>query len=452
MNAWHRVFPANRWLEPLFALIITAALIWALVYLYRWGYLPQPFFYVPEDSYMDWFNTAYWAHHIGAYDSWGTIYPPLSFVALRFLTDPTCYITEGYATRECDLYGMLTLHLIYLLNCVLVFKTFLKIDRRTAIPRSIAMCIGMPMLFALERGNILLLCFTAILLAYGPLVRSARLRWLAAAFAINFKVYLIGTLFAQLLKRRWRWFEGALITTILVYLVTFAIVGAGTPAQIYRNISDFAGLWEAATPLDLWYAVTYRPVISLLNGPFPTASVIGSHWVDVLLVVLPLLIYAVQATILVAALAAWWRPHVVPTYRLVFLSMAMALVTSEAGGYTQILLFVFVFMERWRGLGRKLAIFFTYILCIPADFPIGDVPSTARAGYMGLRNVIAEHSVGVGPFIRPGLVLTVVVALALVTIRDVLADARLHGWRLPWLSLRSSRRAASRLSDRPQTA
>lgn len=424
-----RVFPVNRWLEPLFALAIAVALGWVFFYLYRFDQLPQPFFYVPEDTYMDWFNTAFWAHNFGAYDSWGTIYPPLSFVILRVLTDGSCYISEGYSTRACDWWGALTLHLIYIANCILVTKTFLKIDRNTAVPRAFALCAGLPMLFALERGNILLLCFTAVLLAYGPLVRSARLRWLAAAFAVNFKVYLIGTLFAQLLRRRWRWFEGAMITTIAVYLVTFAILGEGTPGQIYKNISDFAGLWEAATPLDLWYAVTYRPLISLLHGPFPTTTAIGSYWVDVLIVALPAAIYATQAAILVAAFAAWLRPAVVPLYRLVFLSIAMALVTSEAGGYTQMFLFLFVFMEPWRGLGRKIAIVLTYILSIPMDIPIINVPATARPGFLGFREIIAEFSVGIGPFIRPGLLIIVVVALSAVTIREVWTHIKQNGWR-----------------------
>ncbi len=427
-----RLTPVNRWLEPLLALAVLAALAWALIHLYLYRYLPQPYFYEPQDIYMDWFNTAYWSHNEGAYDSWLTIYPPISFVVLKVLTWGQCYASaEGYSSRDCDVFGHITLHAVFLLNLFLIARTFWKIDRRTAIPRTIALGLGLPMTYGLERGNLILLTFTCVLLAYGPLIRSARARWFFAAMAVNFKVYLIGTLFAQLLKRRWRWFEGAALTTAIVYLVSYAILGAGTPAEIYRNISDFSGLYQAVTVLDLWYAGTYKPLVSLLTGStFPIISVVGSRWAELGAVVLPLSIHLVQALIAVAAACAAFRPQVIPMHRLVFLSIAMALITSEAGGYTQILLILFVFMERWRGLGRPVAIVIAYVLCIAADIPIDRVPPVTRDSYLGGGWVIAEYNVGLGPFVRPLLILVMAASLASVCIRDVLAQLKSEGWRI----------------------
>lgn len=435
--------PSDRgwgiWIERVLALFVAIALVWAMAYLFRYEQLPQPYFYVAEYSFMDWVNTAHFAHNSGAYDSWGTVYPPLSFVFLKYLTNPVCYTTAtGYFSRACDVYGLVMLHLIYVITIFLVAKSFMKIDRSTALPRSFALCAGYPLTFALERGNIVLLCFTCVLLAYGPLLRSARLRWIFAAFAINMKVYLIGSLFAQLLLRRWRWFEGEALMTVLVYLISYAIMGAGTPVEIYANIKLFAESTVATTPIDLWNPITYRPAISLLNGPFPVSNWIGSWWTELLSVVLPNTIYAVQAFIALAALATVMRPAVVSQQRIVFLSFAMALVTSEAGSYTQAFLIVFVFMEPWRGFGRKWAILGCYALCIPSDlFTVYDVPSSVTSSFMGKREIITEYSVGIMPFIRPGIVLSIAFAMALVTIRDVWDDARAHGWQspLPWRRL-----------------
>lgn len=434
MRLRERLFPINQWLEPLLALGAVTGAAWAVIYLVRLGYLPQPFFYEPQDTWMDWFNTAHWAHQPGAYDVWGTIYPPLSFVLLKFLTNPICYEgAEGLASRDCDWFGALTLHLIFLVNIILTAKTFRKLDPRTAMPRTIAMCLGLPMLYALERGNIILLTFTCVLLAFGPLVHSARGRWLAAAIAINLKVYLIGALFAQLLRGRWRWFEGALITTIMVYLVSFSIMGAGTPAEIYRNITDYSSGLKAASLLDLWYAATYKPLLSLLTGEsFPVIQFVDSWLVELAPVVIQGATLLVQATIVLAAFFAWWRPRPIPIHRVTFLAIALAVITSEAGGYTQILLILFVFMEPWRGVGRKSAIVIAYILCIPFDIPLSDVPSTAGGGFLALRPVITEYSIGLMPFLRPGLILMLALSMALVTIRDAWSDARLAGWRAPW--------------------
>jgi hypothetical protein len=424
----------GRLIEWLLAAAVGAGLIWSILHLVLFKYLPTPFFYEPQDTWMDWFNTAYWAHQPGAYDTWGTIYPPLSFVVLKFVTFGGCYpFAEQYSSRDCDTYGAVTLHLFYLLNVVLIAKTFLKIDRRTALPRAFAMAAGLPMVFALERGNIILLCFTCLMLAYGPLLRSARLRWLFAALAINFKVYLIGSLFAQLLKRRWRWFEGATLATILVYLLSFAIIGAGAPWDLYNNIVNYSGGFQAASALDLLYANTYRPLISLLKGEaFPILNFLSSRDVDLLSAVLPMIIFSVFGLIALAALAAAFRPETVPMYRLVFLSIAAALITSEAGGYTQMFLILFVFMEPWRGFGRIFAIVTAYLLCIPAELPIGYVPSVVRDSFLGGTTVTAQYAIGLGPFLRPGMIMAMSAALALVTLRDIIVQLRAEGWRLPF--------------------
>lgn len=422
-------------IEYAFGLAIAAGIAWSMIFLAMNSYLPTPFFYEPYDTFMDWFNTAFWAHEPGAYDTWGTIYPPLSFVFLKFLTYGGCYpFAEQYSSRDCDVYGIATLHAFFVLNIFLIAKTYLKVDRRTALPRSFALAAGMPMLFALERGNIIILCFTCLLLAFGPLVRSARLRWLFAGMAVNFKVYLIGSLFAQLLRRRWRWFEGAVIATVLVYLVSFAIVGAGSPGEVYNNIVNYSGGFQAASVLDLMYASTYQPLLSLVRGDaFPILTYLTSDQADLVTSVLPILILSVVALVFVAALAAAFRPQSVPMFRLVFLSIAVALITSEAGGYTQIFLLLFVFMEKWEGFGRIFAIVVAYILCIPAEIPIGFVPAVTRDSYLGGTTVNAQYIVGLGPFVRPGLILAMIVALALVTIRQVYSQLLREGWRLPVL-------------------
>ncbi|KAI9872059.1 MAG: hypothetical protein M1823_008272, partial [Watsoniomyces obsoletus] len=64
---------------------------------------------------------------------------------------------------------------------------------------------------------------------------------------------LIGTIFAQLLKRRWRWFEGALLASIVIYLISYALYGEGSPAVILRNLTAYAGAFQQASLLEFWY-------------------------------------------------------------------------------------------------------------------------------------------------------------------------------------------------------
>lgn len=427
-----------RLIEHGLALFVLAMLGRAMWVLYSDGYLPQPFFYEPSDTWMDWFNTAYWARDPGRYDVWASIYPPLSFVITRALGINSCYsrssVTSSLLTiRDCDWVGIVMIHAIFVLNIVLIAKTYLKVDRRTALPRAIALSTGLPMVFALERGNILLLAFTCFLLGFGPLLRSARLRWFFAAAAINFKVYLIGAVAALLLKRKWLWVEWTLLLTVAIYFVTFLILNDGSPIQVIHNITSYSGGFQAGAVLDIWYSITYQPLISLLGGTvFPVSTVVGSRLADQGLLILPLIVGAGQTAILAAAAATWLRPEAVPTHRAAFLGITLALISSEAGGYAQILAIFLVFMEPWRGVGRPVAIVLCYVLCIPGDIVVGTIPPLLRDSYLAGHAVEAHLGVALGLFLRPGIMIGVAIALSAVTLRDVWADIVAHGWSRSW--------------------
>lgn len=426
--------PINGWLEPLFTLAILIAIVRAYFYFQEYAHFPQPFFYEPYDVWMDWFNTSYWAYNKGAYDSWGTIYPPLSFAFLRVFSVAKCYKeASGYAIRECDWVGLVTLHGIFLLNIVLLWLSFRKQHRPTATWRAISLGLGLPSLYGLERGNLVIVCFTCVILGFGPLLKSARARWLWVGFGINFKIYIIAGLFAQLIRRRWLWFEGAAISVVVIYVITYAWLGEGTPLELYKNIADLSGIYQAVTFLDLWYAATYKPLISLLTGQYMMiTALIGSDWADFLVLFLPGIQYLVMGTIAFAAIMAWLRPEAVSMHRLVFLALSLAMIASEPGGYTETFLIFLVFLERWRGLGRCLAIISSYVLLLPFDIILDRVPPTVQESYLAGHATFFQYYITIGPFIRPMIVLLIAFTLALVTVRDVWEDIRYQGWHKRW--------------------
>ncbi len=429
MPSWLPRTPVQRWVEGGFATAIVGGLIYTMGFLVTQGYLPQPYFYDPTDTWMDWFNTSLWARDQGAYDTWATIYPPISFVFLRLFGLEACHAgADGGSVRDCDWLAVGTLHAFYIIDVVLIAWTFYKLDRRTALPRALALGAGLPMLYGLDRGNLVIVTFAFFVLAHGILLRSARLRWLAAGIAINFKIYLIASIFPYLLRRRWRWFEGAVLATVAVYVATWGILGIGSPLQIIDNVKDFTGIYQAVNFLDLWYAGTYGPALSLLSGGQITiVGLLGSGMLETLLRVLPLALLGVQATIALAAGAAWLRPERVPMFRLVGLATAFALITSEAGGYTQTMVLFFALFERWQGIGRRWAIVACYILCLPFDVILYRIPPLTRESFLGGAPQVLEYAAGWGPLLRPGIIMSIPFALACVTIRQVWLDARAHG-------------------------
>jgi len=422
------------WIEPLFALAILAGGIRTILFIKNYGYFPQPFFYDSSDTWMDWFNTAFWAHDPGAYDSWGTVYPPISFVFLKYTTLSYCYNGSGtilgQQARSCDWLGLFMLNAWLVLNAVLIALTFRKSDKSTALYRWYALAFGFPMINGWERGNLILVCFTAFMLAHGPLLKSARLRWLFAAISFNFKVYLISSISAYLLRRRWRYFEGAMILSVVVYVVTWAIYGHGSPLEVYNNLRDVAEGGQANQLLDVWSATTYQSVYSLLTGPgWPMIAIIGSQKVELATTFITVSTRATQIAILFAALATWLRPEVISNYRIVNLITCLALVTAETGAYSQTMLIFMTFFERWEGIGRRWALVGCYVLCIPYDIYIDPLATALRPGLLNGPPVLYEFWITAGPFIRPGIILSIAFALSCVTIRTVWLDIRLQGWK-----------------------
>lgn len=433
-NRSSRASRVGLWVEWSFAIIVLIALMRVMWILYYDGYLPQPFFYVPGDIWMDWFNTAYWAHNRGAYDSWMTIYPPLSFVLLRLFGKASCYTAaSGLEMRDCDWVGIASIHALYIFDIVLIGRMFWKIDPKTSLPRSFALTAGMPMFYGLERGNLILFCLAFVALGMGPLLRSARLRWFFLALAVNLKVYTVTIVASLLLRRKWLAFEGCALAIASVYLVTYAILGEGTLFEIVRNITEFSGGFQSASVLDIWYPSTYIPLESLFGGGgFPITAVIGSRIAENGIIAIKIVRTSAQAILLLAAFATWLRPEKVPPFRAAMFALSLALITSEAGGYTQTLIILLIFMERWEGICRPFAMVICYIACIPAEIILDSIPTIISYSYLAGRPVFVDFGVGLGMFVRPLLNMLAPVSIALFTIRTVWIDIRDDGWSLRW--------------------
>jgi hypothetical protein len=430
---------AVEWLLAALILLSIARTIW---FLFTFNYLPPPYFYEPGDVHGDWFNTSFWARHPdGAFDTWTTLYPPLSFVLLRVLSIGTCYPrvrgfepSPGYAARDCDWLGHVAIFGFWILGAVLMYLALRRFDARRAIPRTICVALGWPMLNGVERGNLVLIAFPLFLLAVMPLVKSARARWIFAAMAINLKVYLIAPFMAQLIMRRWRWVEGVLVATVVIYLASFALYGAGTLTDIVRNLSA----WSQNTitnPLDFWPATTYQGLTSLLESKeevFPALLVLGSQPIETLPVVINILLRTTQALLLLAMAATWLRPEVVTRYRIYLLGMLFALVTTEGGGYTPIFWIALVMVEKWQGIGPRFAIICCYIMAISYDVSVSNIATVERYSYIFDRPVIVEMDLTVWPLLRPLLVQLIAIALACTTVRSVWLDIRYQGWSGRW--------------------
>lgn len=404
-------------IEAAFALTMVIAFAALLLQSYRQGYAVQPFIYNTFDTFMDWYNTAYWAWRPReAFANWGTVYPPASFVFLRLVTVEGCYVGEPLVARNCDWVGLCALCATYLMAVVCVGRLYWKTDRATAPMRTIAIALGLPLVFALERGNLIIITLVFVLLGFTPLIGSARLRWLSVAAAINFKIYLIAGLAGFFVKRKWLALEAITIMAAMVYTATWMIFGAGSPAELISDIREFAEGAVTHSWQDVYYASTLTSLDRLVTQTPGIIKFIGSTTAETIGAIVPPLVIATQGACVAAILAAFLRPASAPAWRITALGIGLAITTSEAGGYTHLLVIALVFLEPWRGGLRIAALVCAYLLSIPYDIMIAYISHTDQYSWWVNAEVPADFGLAVGNILRPILMLAILCLLSLETL------------------------------------
>ncbi|MEO5775143.1 MAG: hypothetical protein ABIQ32_13645 [Sphingomicrobium sp.] len=389
-----------------------------VVNFFKFGYLQAPFVFDIGDTFMDWFNTAYWAHNPGAYSVWRTIYLPLSFVITGALGNPRCYGNAPYDARDCDVFGIVVIVLMYVACCIVAAVAMYRRDRSTAVARSIALCLGGPILFALERGNLILPALFAFMLAYGGLVRS---RGFIAASAVmaNLKIYLLLPLVSLMIERRWRLFELSLIAIVALYLLTLFFVGAGTPTEFVANLQNWFNFRSGVVWDEILYTTTYKPFLQLDVGQYPVRDFIEQPVVDIAKRFIEVEVIVSRTLALACLVLAWVYPTAVSRSRVVFFVLMQSFIIQNPGGYAITFVVFLVFMERWRNVPTALAIVCAFLISVPGDMTVTTIFEVERESWLSGRIVQSPYILPLGSFIRPGMILLILWALAFDTLRDI---------------------------------
>lgn len=423
-----RIAPRKVSFAQLFEVLACLIILIGVYDLYRQfdynGYLPAPFVFDVNDTFMDWFNTAYWAHRGGAYEVWNSIYAPISFVLTGLLGDPRCYENSPFDARDCDTIGIAVLLLTYV-TCVAVSAlAFYRNDRTTWVMRSIGIGLGGPMLFALERGNTIMLAYIAFVLLYGGFLKRGSSIALAAAFLINMKSYLLLPVLGLATQRRWRLLELCGIATIVMYLASLAWVGEGTPFQIAYDLQVWFKMRAGAIWDELLYTTTYKPYLLFDERGYPIRDFVWQQVVDIATMFIKAELILSRGLALLTIAVAWFYPKQIPLRRVAMLALMQGFLGQNPGGYAIAFVVFLVFMEKEKSFATMLAIVCCYLVSIPTDINLTVFYQYERVSWLSGRMVDSAYALPLGALIRPGLLLIVIWALALDSLRAVHREMR----------------------------
>lgn len=160
-------------------------------YFRQYHYLPSPFILDKKDTFMDFYHPLYWALKDQFYGSFKSVYPPINDVILSFFR---IGISEKNIDNSFDLRqrypNIILIVLVIYLFIIGVVTRLGKWHEVKVIPSwliCVVCALSVPVLFALERGNLIFLA-----LLFLALYLNAGLDWKKAFFLavlINIKPY-----------------------------------------------------------------------------------------------------------------------------------------------------------------------------------------------------------------------------------------------------------------------
>lgn len=169
------------------------------------GYLPSPFLYDKSDTFMDLFHTMFWANNDGRYTEWHSAYPPISFLLLgliKWLFLGNEQFQDGYGLRDAAINIQIFWVCLYLIIPVIILRAGIWKDftGKQKLLAYLSIVLSTPMLFALERGNLIII--TLIFIAFA-INNTGIIRAIAIAILINIKPYFVVLLLQYAIKRQW---------------------------------------------------------------------------------------------------------------------------------------------------------------------------------------------------------------------------------------------------------
>jgi hypothetical protein len=379
------------------------------------GVLPAPLFYNHNDTFMDFFNTNFWAFSDGRYDDWGSIYPIFTFLVGKLFTNPDCAINISSAIdlRACatgDVGYLLIAYIIGAGGCAAIAMRHLRGKLHEyrmgfAVIVCVAVLFSLPGLFALERGNYILISFMCLALAvvFKDDWKSA----LCLAIAISLKQYLVIVCLAPLLKRRFDYLTITLLFVLVLNLLGMLFIDENHFHLIIENMLSFS---STATSYfeKMWYATSFSALVKVLENspatvrflPLPVIDIAKGVIYTTLWIAVAMTFTALALTIRLAAILSW-------EYISLVALTALVLLVDGVGGYSLILLVPYLIavlgQDNGLNMGRLPMILpLVFILLTPLDIVIG--PTARQIGgesFLSGRFVEFAPSLTLGSYIRP---------------------------------------------------
>ena len=379
-----------------------ANIVYLSLFYYFNKYLPAPFVWDKNDTFMDFYNPLFWVLKDEFYTTYKSVYPPINYFFLKLFTfnlDSKSF-SSSFQLREAKS------NFIYYYSAINAFILFLilkigdwrEVSNGRRILIWVTIIFSIPVLFAIERGNLIFV--SLLVLAIYIATENIWVKVITFALLVNLKPYFIFLLieYLNIYKFDLKIISKFIITSALVFLLTSLAAGLDIIAFIsaYNNFgsrANFSNDGLLALPNTLESIARFIKLI--------VKNKEDAHLSEILILLLKLLKVFVPLTFMLLILAMPLKKQALKVSAILLIGN-FSHVTS---GYIFIIYILIVpFLMRELDL-RKGIYLMLIIFVLPLDWV--RVPGiinyyTFMQSYLGgveIYNV--DFWLGIGTFVRP---------------------------------------------------
>jgi hypothetical protein len=376
------------------------------------GYLPSPFVYDKADTFMDLFNPMYWADEPGRYTDWGSVYPPLNFLFLkcvRWLLVGQVHESDAFTLRDSAKPLIPYIVAAFAASALFVFRHDLWRGYTGAqkILLFFLFLLSPPMLFSIERGNLIIFALGFLALA---LAKPGWTRTFAIGMLINIKPYFALYLVAFAISQRPKELISCTMMAGAIFLISGILLDEHF-MEFVQNLFQFTQDQNLFSPRELLAlpssvsAFTQVLRIYLFSGGSPTLAGISIGLIITSAESIKWL--AILATLLSLGLGGRRIPIEIT---LAATTIAITNLGVWVGGYSFIL-YVCLIPILYRLTYRKTYLACLFLIFMPIDvITLFSESLGNRYSYLSDATVSVNFQLSVGAFLRPvvnfGLLLT----------------------------------------------
>jgi hypothetical protein len=395
------------------AMLVTASFFYYVWFFVENGYLPSPFLYDKSNTFMDLFNTMYWAYDHGRYTEWGSVYPPLNFILLRILN----FVSAGELSGEPEFMRdnsplvITSFCLVYLAIPVvmLAMRHWRNIPIREKILIYFTIICSPPMLFALERGNLIVLCPVLVTIV---LSKIGFVRCVAIALLINLKPYFAIYLLYYIVRGNWK----GLITSTALSCFLYALPGLALDNNFIIFLKNILNFSQEQDLFSLREMMSFPASISAFSYILKSqdGAIFASKFIE--LEKIPFFINMIELvkwSVIFSSIIILIKKSIVMRDSEIFALLAVVITNLGVwvGGYT-IIIYISLIPVFIRMRGYLLYILLLTFMVIPLDMiPLINENIGRQYSFLSDLFTNVEWTLGIGSIVRPiiNIVLPVII-------------------------------------------